>query len=130
MIRVKGNPSQIASLVRKLEGIATAAKRDIVGETAGVLTAQAQAAFDGGMTADGGSRPAGASGPVSLVASGSLRGALQFTPSANGASCTLPDYAKYLARFGILPAGPLPAAWAQALGAKAREVLQGAANAL
>ena len=91
----------------------------IAQESSPKLTELAQSAFASGKTVYGDPRPAGKSGPVSLVQSGSLRRSLKFSNrGTNRIMARMADiYTSVHKHFGYLPYvnDTLPFTWSQAI---------------
>lgn len=128
MSRLIGNPGTLKALDRLLREMPRVLAHRVAEAVAPKITALAQASFDAGQTVYGEARPLGVRGNrLTLVASGTTRGALRFVATGRIVRCVLgPRYAKYLVgKYKILPPGDLaalPPAWDQTIGDTAREL--------
>jgi hypothetical protein len=125
-VGLKGDARTIAALKRALRKLPVTVSARIAARAAPEMGRLARAAFDGGETVYGASRPRGVDGDaLSLHKSGATRRALEFVATGRDIRTTrLPRYAKYLiGLYSILPNGPLPIAWRERLETLAAQVL-------
>ena len=127
-----GNIGKLRDLAKRLQSIPTTVAQNVARAVAPELTSVARADFDAGRTAYGAARPLGKGGQaLSLVKSGITQGSIRFVDIGTRVRAVLgARYAKYLVgKYGILPKGPLPRAWATTIDATARaEIAKGLAN--
>ena len=115
-------PADIRRLAARLRGLTRIAPA-VAREAAPALTAELARTFDAGLTADGATRPKGRGGPVRLVKTGALRAALAFAAAGQTVRVSLPGYAAYQSRFGILPSESLPDTWTSVLARAAARAI-------
>ncbi len=123
MSRVTGNISKLSQLAASLRQLPRVLAIDVAAKVAPSITALARASFDGGRTAYGDARPAGVHGnALTLVKSGDTAATLNFVAIGTKVRAVLGTrYAKFLiGKYGILPSGALPFAWADDIDATAR----------
>lgn len=127
-----GDITKLRDLAARLRSLPVVLAQNVARAVAPELTGVAQADFEAGRTADGGTRPLGVRGnALSLVQSGITQASIRFVDIGTRVRAVLgARYAKYLVgKYGILPKGPLPRAWATTIDATARaEIAKGLAN--
>lgn len=95
----------------------------VASRAAPAITGLAVDAYHSGRTVYGEPRPAGVDGQaLTLQRSGATLATLRFIAAGTIVRCVLgTPYARYLiGRYGILPSGPLPAAWDRRIAALVR----------
>ncbi len=115
---LKGNLNSIRDLKKVLRKMPITVAHDVAKRAAPVMTAQTRAAFKGGRSVYGDSRPKGEDGQaLDLVETGAVALGLHFVSIGTVLRARLgPKYAKYLiGKYGILPNGDLPTRWARLL---------------
>lgn len=116
---LKGDFGSIKGLKRRIRALPVSVAHSVAQRAAPEMSSLTRGAFDSGRSVYGEPRPAGATGqPLTLKASGTVAAQLGFVANGTQVRCVLgPRYARYLiGKYGILPNGALPAAWARALG--------------
>jgi len=114
---LKGDLGKLRSFKSALQAMPRTLAADVATRAAPEMTDLTQSAFSSGQSVYGTSRPAGVDGqPLDLERTGATKAQLRFVSIGTVVRCVLgPPYAKYLIRYGILPNGALPVAWAARL---------------
>ena len=112
---LKGDPNKLRTFKQRLRAFPTTLAAEVSKAAAPALTDLATAAYDGGRTVYGDTRPKGVDGQaLDLEETGATRAQMRFVAVGTIMRCALgPRYSKFLIRYGILPNGnaAVPAVW-------------------
>jgi hypothetical protein len=116
---LRGNLASISKLRRDLKEFPLSLAYAVAQKAGPELSTLTRAAYKGGRTVYGDSRPAGKYGPLDLERSGRTVASLRFEANGSQVRAVLgTPWAKYLiGKYRVLPMGFIPVEWSRALAA-------------